>query len=753
MSYATNIAKGAQEVNFLIKMAPRTEFITDDDDWTLVSGKTYAYYTDSFTQGRPKNIYLLENPVNILETTKALERDSVADFVDNNSTPEWHYDDETGRLTIGGSNTSSTAFKPNTGYPGGIYIEYELYLSTNGVGWYRNPKDTTSKEKLWRGDLIKIPRYEASTNEVFFGFLPTFSSSFSIKNETGFYNTYIYDNATATGSSVSRAPVDIWRCVGPFDPANIQLAFRGFIQSYSTDENTINFSLKDYTSTFDREYLGLVPYQNTGALNNRHGSTFGDQSIWGTVRRKVHGYCEKLTGRCNYVLFETDSPDTNDNRTWIFGEMAIYRDDGSSSNLNKSATIDTASGGNVTLNSGQTTNGLSVGDEISLTNTTASTNTRAYVTDVTGALTFTHDGSFTVTSGQTATVSRALICGLGVTREGVEYRAFLNSTNLNLSVASSTIQLFFKPALETSLGLPSALNPATDKVWIRVKAGYDRFNSLEFPPSDGIAGTGSPLGSVSSDFQAETNPIQTLYELLFSLGYTSDDDYNQSSWTTVASANEYDIAFVSPKEWGRQRAESYREIIERLCLSALVKLYLNSEGKWELAKIGPLGEPDITIYSSEISGYKYRVSYDDITTSYAVKYNRKDINQLFEEDTETFSVETENDSSAVNKHGIENNETTETCLVDETQTEDWLARYKSILGAPFGVLSVTLPLSKINMNLGDVVRVYFDNIIGETFGSDTYRDFSVIRISYDLDEVEVELFDQLGIEANAAEWS
>jgi hypothetical protein len=87
---------------------------------------------------------------------------------------------------------------------------------------------------------------------------------------------------------------------------------------------------------------------------------------------------------------------------------------------------------------------------------------------------------------------------------------------------------------------------------------------------------------------------------------------------------------------------------------------------------------------------------------------------------------------------------------DETTAETLANRYSFIFSEPLGFLTVKASLAYIDVNLGDIVEIDPSEFEGLPF-TDTKK-FSVISLTENEDYIELELFDQSGVETNSGDW-
>jgi hypothetical protein len=117
------------------------------------------------------------------------------------SAGEYYYDYENSYLYVRLSDSSN----PDDSY---CVVFYELYLATFDEHWYRDPLDDTTETVYFEPLIQKSPQIKLTTDDVFFGYMPSLTSSIKLSNAEHTLERHIYD------SSFNRASIKIWNVLG-----------------------------------------------------------------------------------------------------------------------------------------------------------------------------------------------------------------------------------------------------------------------------------------------------------------------------------------------------------------------------------------------------------------------------------------------------------------------------------------------------------------------------------------------------------
>jgi len=708
MTYLANLQKDDIEVNYFVRVGSRAPFL---DSWSALSGYANTFYVN-YTGIHPPGVITFTDTgvlVNERITLAASFEDIATATFSGNEIKALYYDQAASRLYM---NNSLLSMNPTVG-SFDLYAEKFFFLSTKHVGFHLKPDDSDYPDVQWQGVLRSIPFIPASANENFYGFMPAGSGSISVGNDDGYLSGVFFDG------SIANCTFEIYRCVGEVLAGNCQLVFRGFARDCSFSGGDVSISYVDASSLLD-----------ASLYDNRYISTDEPNAI-GAVARQI------LCGEVNRIVAVSRSYNATksnlNNRNWSFGESFVIP--GAAAFHPRYETTNALVGSNTTTRTYlDSLVGLAVGTWLLKTTATSA----VYEVTAIGANYIDHT---------------ALSAALGTSDYFVKARAqsvsLLNrSTGAVTPMAYSDLTLNsdsgirFATTIEATYSLADPLHSEDYVVFGNVIYSMGRVN---FPS------TGAPLGGLNPDTNQYDSPIQAIYELLYAAGFADNEDYyDTDSFEAAATACDIRISLATPRNNTEFSPQTYRMVLAKICESALLKVYLKN-GKWKVDVVGPMGASTVQVGVDELKeSFSYRKLTEELVKEVTVKYDYGEVNLLnrLTQDSNRTSVT----ANAVSQVNNSNNKalTKDLALVDADMAELMSKRYAYLFSAPLGYATFEMKLSKMEIDLGDIINVSPTDFNELPFSSD--KKFSVVSVRESEDTIYVEMFDQSGIEENLGDW-
>ena len=608
-------------------------------------------------------------------------------------------------------------------------IDYGPYLSTKDVVWHVDPTNEASPKVLYRGLLSDIPRFSATSSQVFYGFSPTETLSMRVRND-GLFDETIFQR------SVANSTVNIYRVVGDFDPENAVLCFSGFSKSLNFDGPDVNLTFNDLTAPLD----GGASFVLTDTTLDV-SPDFKDTNLKSFV-------CGQFGRQFALCVSYDDPPATNNNRSWIGGipyyGPIFYAFNSSHSGFRLVFTTDNSMvGSNTTTRTYlDSVDGAKVGQWVTVFRT-GGPDYRTLTTVFDGGAGNRYvEFSSAIGSAQGTSDSIAYygIMGMQFIRKADLVDVGINPDYSIASMGNSfgSPQWTFKNNFESVI----SLSPPINQDDYHIMMTYDIGALLNF------ANTGSKLGA--SQGVINKNPIQALYEILYWAGFGHYEQYYDiQSWQDTANALNTKISVCTPRKFTDQ-TQTFRDVVAKICETFMIKLYVKN-GKWHVSLIEPMGDPDYTVTRDDVIGDpSYRVVTDDLYAGAIAKYNFGDFNFSNENTGDSWQQKSRVDYDLSQKYNSKKTRTIETYIAEETDVETWRDRYIYALSAPAGYLKMTLTLAFIGIKQSDIIEIDPTDFPDLPFSSP--KKFSVISITENMDSIDVELFDQRGIEEHSGDW-
>lgn len=730
MSYLTNLEKDYQQAQYMVVALPR-RLITDT--WQVYSGD--IYYID-FDYGYVSQVF---QPVSANPNSGILvESTSGAASL---TSGQFYYDYDAGRLYV----RLFLDLDPND-YD--MVVGYELYFATVDVNWHRVPTDTTTTQVHFHGLITKPPTIRQASSDVIFGIIPTNSTSIDLIAVDGYLNPHLYD------SSWNAVDIRVYHWVGKLASGNISRVISGVSQEPVYTDRSISIRILDRTNVLNRQY----DYPNVFGNSFFQIGTIVDTELevitkdLGKPIRKIYGRVDGFIPLNKYPVEDNaGSLGSPYNKQWVItsdsSELAPL--------ITRTITASTLLFGSTTELTFSSVDGLNVDDWVYFTNSaeTVVTNDIGIIVKIDDA-----NNKIWVESGTQPSVGeklkRSAVGYVWVISDGVIYP--FNSANPSNGYTLSGGNLVLNRSL-VDFGSPRNINH-TDQVFIRAYGRDTIFFTLG----------GSAFGTKDARIGAITNPVVIIYDLLRGCGI-QESDIDTASFTALEPLMDDTLGFSVPQQEG-QEFDTYKDIIQKICQTSLLRLYINENDKWEINQVGPIGTVDFEIDDTDIidGSFQYTLDHSDIVSDVKVEYSFSEfIYGVFSPANRYLNYE-KSRSDVRNLHRIRKYKTIQSLHVSNIlDAEEWSTdtvyfsdeadrladRLSYIYGERRSFVRILLRPKFFGINVGDVVRINRTRMPGyELTDTVQSRDFVVIEVTKDLRGVEVVLDDQKGIEDNAGSW-
>lgn len=710
MTYASLLLEDGIESNYLVVIKPRR--MISSTAWTLVSGTVYS---TPFAWGDVVSV-TSNGTAQTLGTSAAV------------SSGQWYWDVAAEVLYV------NVGADPDTK---DVVVTYEIHVSTKGASWHRIPTDTESRIVYFDPIISSVPTISLSASDNTFGFIPSQSSSMTLSNEEHFIEDH------ASESSFCSADVELYHWLGEsLDAGNMKLIYTCLCTGIDYSSDQVTLQMTDRNTNLDQQYrpASSACFYTTTAFPNLDPE-FANRPI-----RYVYGEVDGLVGvNIDYSAVEyTGSSPTDKNRDWILmkGEAT--------GNITRNV-ISTAVMGVIVLDSVE---GLRRGDMIRFYRANDETKESWYyiktVTESTNTIKVSVINDWD--PGAEIEGSGSLL----VTRYWVRNGVWVQS--------ETGIVRFLWPGFANSNNDFAMFYDATNDVsGITLK---DNFEDLygSFSARDvvyfnvvGNANTatigGSAFGSTSSN-GGLSQGVVILYDLLKRMGVI-EAKIDTTAFAALQSTLADEVGFAIPHT-SREDFPTYRDLLSELLQTLMLRLYVDSDGKWTVVHVKPMGSPVATITADEIidGSVSYSLDTREIITTMQVEYALREVGAKHEVGTADRSTVAATSQTAVRLHGIEKQRTIQSLHTKEAEAQALADRLGALFSSRQGILKLKTTSRLHDLDIGDVVSVEREALPGFEYEKGTARtkSFVVVGISKDLSGVELELDDQKGIEDNAGEW-
>ncbi len=514
------------------------------------------------------------------------------------SAGQWFYSN--GALYV----RASDSLDPDTHF---VVVTFGVYVATLGKHWYRDPLDDSSGSIYYEPLITQSPSLRAKLSGALLGFLPVESSSIQLSDpsDAKTFQRLIYD------SSFNGAEIAIYHWLSrdtstPIEIEDIKLVYQGVMSNVSYKLNELSIELFDRSDIFGAQWRNV-------------DESFYDVSIFPDLApnasalpiRYVYGVVDGFVP-VNIDFVDQSVATTSDNRVWVaIGEQVNL--------ANIDASVTTGSTDTTTVLTGLSL-GLRVGDRVHL-DRAIGTDDFAEIENVSeggGNTTITHKdltaSGGAMTSGDS--VRRSFVGAIDVIQNGVTYplqfgRDYSTSPALAGGTAGFTLANNFE-ANHAGMGtfLP------TDQISCRV---YGRQNDVQ------ISGP-TPVGDDDSESNNLTNPVVILLDLLLNRLSIPESSINTASFLTQ-SALVTDAIGVAIPETSSDVFPTFKDLILNISKTSLLRLFLDNDLKWTVARITDAVAPSKTVRDDEIlkGSFEYDFDYKDIASTFIVEYAKREV--------------------------------------------------------------------------------------------------------------------------------
>jgi hypothetical protein len=705
VSYASELERFTIDSQYLMVVVPR-RLVTD---WTVDTGDVY---TAPFDYGQ-----VVKVSADDATLTEAADAASV-------TANTWYYDVDTATLYINVEADPSTF---------DVVAGYELYLGTTDAAWYRSPLDDSTRVVYFEPLIVRSPQVQASLSDIFFGYMPAASTTIVISNVTQFLQRHLYD------SSFHKSELTLYHYVERLTTSTMKVVYRGVVSQIEATDEEVTLKVLDRTDILE------VEFRDTTVAHNFFSSSITpliDPAFKNRPMRTLYGMVEGVIG----INWEYDPAEVvNKNRNYF-----VFTGDNAESDYGELTIPIAASPSSTTTRTYlDSVDGLRVGDDIYVNFEDGGIRDATTITLVESGASppyIEHDAISD--PGETPnSIQRRCIAQGWVIRNGTAYR--LQFAFEYLSVIHETVdgKIFaYATLLQTNIisRLGFYVGP-NDTLFFRC---YGSKNDVTL--------NGSPLGGDSTSTGNMTTVIPIMVDILKNAVGLAEDEIDIPAFQALASTVTDEVSFQLPFRTGED-FPSCREIIARLCQTAMLRFYLNADNKWTVSQIGPTPAADLTADDQDTvdAAISFAYDYQDVVSDVLVDYAFSEIsskNQVAPEGaTKTVRAVS---NVAKRLHNVTRQKTFQSLHAFEEDAQRLADRLAFYLGDRRGTLRLTAKHKFFQTELGGVIDVTRTRLPGFEFDDETERtrSYSVIGTSKGLTEITLDLDDLKGINDNSGDW-
>lgn len=709
MAYADLLSDPSVEQNMLVVMRPRLRASgvgTSELTWANYSGNISRA---PFPHGFPARV------------TSAGTEKTQGSAAGTLASGEWYFDPAESYLYY----NMGSAVTPDNNNNVFLVVEYELYFATRDFNWYRVPTDSTKTQVHFAGVIMSPPVVRATMEDSIAGFIPATSSSLQVADSDGLVNKLIHS------SSFSRAPVEVYHLLGSLKTANIRKVYKALVSSVEIRDGEASFEMIDHVDVLNQNFNGYF------FSSSRYTASTIDPGFIGRPIPVVYG--RKKGVRCINVDFVSDTTliSTSNNRKWaVCGHdvpAAITAGVGAGAHTTTVTFLSSNSADSGSLQ-GQ-------GGVRRVTFYTGAFTNMAYAEmQPTGVATTQRTHS--AIAAPRASGDFALfypITDVNIIQDGTVYKCFpkIHYTYAYDSTGPFTyIQLVNN--VESLLGMSRTITP-TDTVTCTVLGKSAR-------PTI----SGSSFGSLNSNGSYD-NLAVVLYDVLGTYLGISESDIDTATFQTVASALSSDgTTALKIPELSTDDFPGGGEVIGEILRSAGLRLYLNSDLKWTIARVieitGQTATVDLTDDDIVEGSLAFQYRYEDVVTDFVVERDVEEIPGGASLDGARGATHYSTNTWARYLHGVTRSRSVRLCLrSNETPPE----AFSSLADRQCRV-SFRGNHALNDAYISSVLQITRTRLPGNAYdGTTEYsRKFSIVATDKTLGSVSVTADDQKGIEDN-----
>jgi hypothetical protein len=506
----------------------------------------------------------------------------------------------------------------------------------------------------------------------------------------------------------------------------MKLVFSGLMSSVTYSDQEITIKAFDRVDQLRQEFRNFAPGSESFYSTVLFPSV--DPNFVGRPVRYVYGVVNGFVPvNVDYLL---DSPTTSDNRTW-----AVCIEDNSLSEAEFSVANSPAS--TTTRTYFTSVNGLDVGDNLKLAGPYY-----VKVLTVNRVSNYVEHAAIAAPMSPTQLAKRPMVAALTIVQDGVKYEA-LYDRDYTMTLSNGVIGFQFSTSLESNLSMPRTLSP-NDVVFCRV---YGKQNNVTI---------GGPLfGSNDTQAGCLTNPVIIAYDLLKSGLGIPESEINTASFQALQPLVTSAVGFSIPEN-STDQFPTFQDLFANLLESELFKIYLDGDSKWKITQLGPLGAATKSTDDTEIirSSLRYEFRYDDVLSDIIVEYGYREIADDIRTIRSGVSSVIAESETALFLHKVKKQRTFHSLHFRPADAATLAARLSFALGDRQGIAQIQVKNRFFDTLLSDTISVSRTRMPGFEFSDETERSrsFGVTEVNRSLNQVDLILDDQKGIEDNSADW-
>jgi hypothetical protein len=609
-----------------------------------------------------------------------------------------------------------------------ITVTYELYMATFDASWFKDPLDDTSRTVYWEPVILKSPGIVKSATDTIFGYMPTTSGSITLSESTGFLSRHLY------GSSFNLADIDMFHYVEDLSLDNIKLVYKGTTKDVRYTDKEISLSITDRNDVLNNEW------RLAGERNFFNFTDFPklDPSAENAPIRYFYG--RNFGVIPTNIDYETASPTTSLNRYWAVGISP-----GTKADIQAFAVASPVS--TTTRTYLDSVNGFAVGEEVFIFSNYGGGQSDYRIVTAVGAdyiehAALSYPGLTGVGNGW---VKRPSITNVRLFKNNVLYK--INHTQHFYVFEDATTKVFgiqLLNGIETGLGLADPIG-ASDLIFCDV---YGDVTNLNFAGAS-YTTTYQPTGNL-------TNPAVILWDILTRAGI-KEADLDAAAFTALeASFADKAISFSVPFN-GENSFPTYKDIVIKILQSMFWRLILNDSGKWTLSNLVDISSltSDALIYDEDIikNSFNYDLNYSELLSETICRYRPRAASETGARNL-TYSQKTATSKTAEYLHLTSKQKTLDTVILEDLTAQSFADKYISIFGDRAGRAKLNAKLKYFPLVLGNILEVIRLRLPGYAFqeGTTRSRKFTILSTNKTLNEIQIELDDQKGIEENNTIW-
>lgn len=713
MAYADLLNEEGITSQYLVVLKPRR--LIDSSGWSNPSG---TLYTQTFSLGE---IMVLAD-----DGTTKTKASSVSDV---GTGGDWFHDTTDNVLYFDDGADPASA---------DIVVTYDIYLGTFDAHFFQDPLDNTSRVVYYEPLITQSPQISASSTEDLFGFLPTISASIAISNTTQFLQEHVYE------SSFHNAEIKVYHYLDELTVANTKLVTSGFCSNVAYRERETSIEVFDNRALFDQEF------RHVDGLNFFASGTLSglDPDFEGRPVRRIFGVVDKMIPV--NVDFNADAPSTTNNRDWV-----VMNPHDNLASL--TGTVPASPSSTTTRTYIDDANGFKVGDQVWLDK---ATDEWPIVTAVntSGDNYIEHAALSSGAASASDTAKRSFVESVYISRDGFSPlrlkfgRDYIEYTDVTNKLSGFTLSDNFESTYYASSGQMFNNSGSNSTSFIPGDLIYCRV----YGPTNQETLSASSFGSDSPNTGGLAQAIVIIYSLLKNNVGLTESQIDTATFTSLQASITDEIGFSIPADSSKDFPQ-YREVLTNIFQSLLLKFLIDDDGKYSIVQTGPVGSVDKTIEDDEIllNSFEYRFDYKDIVSDVIVEYEPKEVNSKGKETLQlSYSKVTSTSNIATRLHDVTRQRTFKSLHFTESEAQTLADRLKYALGERNGRLKFRTKNRFFDTELNDVVRVSRARMPGFAYASTTNRDRdgAVVASFKNLQQIEIELDDQKGIEDNSGSW-